>query len=322
MNAMNTEKKASVAVLLPCYNEAITIGKVVKDFREAIPEAAIYVYDNNSTDDTVDIAEAAGAIVRSEPRQGKGNVIQTMFEQVDADVYIMADGDDTYPADAAPGMIDKINEGYDMVIGDRLSSTYFTENKRPFHNIGNRVVRGSINSLFHAHITDIMTGYRAFSFTFVKTYPVLSRGFEVETEMTIHSLDKNLKLYELPIQYRDRPAGSTSKLDTVGDGIKVLSTIFRLIREYKPLPFFGGAGVIAGVAGIACLIPIFVEFWHTGVVPRFPTFIGGVFLVLSALLLIATGVILDVLARKARQQYVLQANLISYLHRENSQKHL
>ena len=217
----------TVAVLLPCYNEEVTIGKVVRDFKASLPQADIYVYDNNSTDRTADIAASEGAIVRKEPRQGKGNVIRAMFEDIDADVYVMADGDDTYPADAAPAMVDKV----------RLSSTYFQENKRPFHNFGNRLVRGSINGLFHANVTDIMTGYRAFSFTFVKTYPVLSRGFEVETEMTIHSLNNNLRLFEMPIQYRDRPEGSVSKLDTVGDGIKVMSTIFRMIREYKPLPF-------------------------------------------------------------------------------------
>ena len=209
----------TVAVLLPCYNEEVTIGKVVRDFKASLPQADIYVYDNNSTDRTADIAASEGAIVRKEPRQGKGNVIRAMFEDIDADVYVMADGDDTYPADAAPAMVDKVLEGYDMVIGDRLSSTYFQENKRPFHNFGNRLVRGSINGLFHANVTDIMTGYRAFSFTFVKTYPVLSRGFEVETEMIIHSLNNNLRLFEMPIQYRDRPEGSVSKLDTVGDGI-------------------------------------------------------------------------------------------------------
>ncbi len=232
----------SVAVLLPCYNEEVTIGKVVRDFKASLPDATIYVYDNNSTDRTAEIAEAEGAIVRREPRQGKGNVIRAMFEDIDADVYVMADGDDTYPADAAPAMVAKVLEGYDMVIGDRLSSTYFQENKRPFHNFGNRLVRGSINGLFGAHVTDIMTGYRAFNFTFVKTYPVLSRGFEVETEMTIHSLNNNLRLFEMPIQYRDRPEGSVSKLDTVGDGIKVMSTIFRMIREYKPLPLLRRIG--------------------------------------------------------------------------------
>ena len=250
----------TVAVLLPCYNEEVTIGKVVRDFKASLPQADIYVYDNNSTDRTADIAASEGAIVRKEPRQGKGNVIRAMFEDIDADVYIMSDGDDTYPADAAPAMVDKLLEGYDMVIGDRLSSTYFQENKRPFHNFGNRLVRDSINGLFHANVTDIMTGYRAFSFTFVKTYPVLSRGFEVETEMTIHSLNNNLRLFEMPIQYRDRPEGSVSKLDTVGDGIKVMSTIFRMIREYKPLPFFGGLGAILGIIGIVLCGSVTVDF--------------------------------------------------------------
>ena len=220
-----------IAVLIPCYNESQTIAKVVKDYREALPEATIYVYDNNSSDHTDEIAREAGAVVRYEYQQGKGNVIRSMFRDIDAECYVMTDGDDTYPAEDARKLADQILQGKaDMVIGDRLSSTYFQENKRPFHNFGNRLVRGSINGLFGAHVTDIMTGYRAFNFTFVKTYPVLSRGFEVETKMTIHSLNNNLRLFEMPIQYRDRPEGSVSKLDTVGDGIKVMSTIFRMIR--------------------------------------------------------------------------------------------
>ena len=302
----------SIAVLLPCYNEEATIGKVVRDFKAALPDAAIYVYDNNSTDRTAEIAAAEGAIVRKEPRQGKGNVVRAMFEDIDADVYVMADGDDTYPADAAPAMVEKVLEGYDMVIGDRLSSTYFQENKRPFHNFGNRLVRGSINHLFRAHVTDIMTGYRAFSFTFVKTYPVLSRGFEVETEMTIHSLNNNLRLYEMPIQYRDRPEGSVSKLDTVGDGIRVMSTIFRMIREYKPLPFFGGLGLIIGIVGIVLCGTVTFEFAKTGVVTHFPTLIGAVMLVIAGLLLIIAGIILDVMAKNDRKTFVLDTNKIAY----------
>ncbi len=302
----------SIAVLLPCYNEEATIGKVVRDFKAALPDAAIYVYDNNSTDRTAEIAAAEGAIVRKEPRQGKGNVVRAMFEDIDADVYVMADGDDTYPADAAPAMVEKVLEGYDMVIGDRLSSTYFQENKRPFHNFGNRLVRGSINGLFGAHVTDIMTGYRAFNFTFVKTYPVLSRGFEVETEMTIHSLNNNLRLYEMPIQYRDRPEGSVSKLDTVGDGIKVMSTIFRMIREYKPLPFFGGLGLIIGIVGIVLCGTVTFEFAKTGVVTHFPTLIGAVMLVIAGLLLIIAGIILDVMAKNDRKTFVLDTNKIAY----------
>lgn len=303
---------SSIAVLLPCYNEEVTIGKVVRDFKNSLPDATIYVYDNNSTDRTAEIAEAEGAIVRKEPRQGKGNVIRAMFEDIDADVYVMADGDDTYPADAAPAMVAKVLEGYDMVIGDRLSSTYFQENKRPFHNFGNRLVRGSINGLFNAHVTDIMTGYRAFNFTFVKTYPVLSRGFEVETEMTIHSLNNNLRLYEMPIQYRDRPEGSVSKLDTVGDGIKVMSTIFRMIREYKPLPFFGGLGLIIGIVGIVLCGTVTFEFAKTGVVTHFPTLIGAVMLVIAGLLLIIAGIILDVMAKNDRKTFVIDTNKIAY----------
>ena len=302
----------SIAVLLPCYNEEATIGKVVRDFKAALPDAAIYVYDNNSTDRTAEIAAAEGAIVRKEPRQGKGNVVRAMFEDIDADVYVMADGDDTYPADAAPAMVEKVLEGYDMVIGDRLSSTYFQENKRPFHNFGNRLVRGSINGLFGAHVTDIMTGYRAFNFTFVKTYPVLSRGFEVETEMTIHSLNNNLRLFEMPIQYRDRPEGSVSKLDTVGDGIKVMSTIFRTIREYKPLPFFGGLGLIIGIVGIVLCGTVTFEFAKTGVVTHFPTLIGAVMLVITGLLLIIAGIILDVMAKNDRKTFVIDTNKIAY----------
>ena len=238
-----------------------------------------------------------------------------MFEDIDADVYVMADGDDTYPADAAPAMVDKVLEGYDMVIGDRLSSTYFQENKRPFHNFGNRLVRDSINGLFHANVTDIMTGYRAFSFTFVKTYPVLSRGFEVETEMTIHSLNNNLRLFEMPIQYRDRPEGSVSKLDTVGDGIKVMSTIFRMIREYKPLPFFGGLGLIIGIVGIVLCGTVTFEFAKTGVVTHFPTLIGAVMLVITGLLLIIAGIILDVMAKNDRKTFVIDTNKIAYTKR-------
>ncbi|PKD09081.1 glycosyltransferase family 2 protein [Bifidobacterium longum] len=302
----------SIAVLLPCYNEEATIGKVVRDFKAALPDAAIYVYDNNSTDRTAEIAATEGAIVRKEPRQGKGNVVRAMFEDIDADVYVMADGDDTYPADAAPAMVEKVLEGYDMVIGDRLSSTYFQENKRPFHNFGNRLVRGSINGLFGAHVTDIMTGYRAFNFTFVKTYPVLSRGFEVETEMTIHSLNNNLRLFEMPIQYRDRPEGSVSKLDTVGDGIKVMSTIFRMIREYKPLPFFGGLGLIIGIVGIVLCGTVTFEFAKTGVVTHFPTLIGAVMLVITGLLLIIAGIILDVMAKNDRKTFVIDTNKIAY----------
>ena len=227
----------------------------------------------------------------------------------------MADGDDTYPAEAAPAMVGKILEGYDMVIGDRLSSTYFQENKRPFHNFGNRLVRGSINLMFQARVTDIMTGYRAFNFSFVKTYPCLSKGFEVETEMTIHSLDRNLRLYEMPVQYRDRPEGSTSKLDTVGDGIKVMSTIFRMIREYKPLPFFGWLGVILAIIGVLLAIPIFTAFWKTGQVSRFPTLFGSFFIILMGVQFIVTGIILDVIAKRDRKDFIESSNSFTYMRR-------
>ena len=312
---MFENNQPSVAVLLPCFNEEVTIGKVVRDFKAALPDATVYVYDNNSTDRTAEIARTRGAIVKYEPRQGKGNVCRQMFRDIDADCYLMVDGDDTYPADAAPAMVSKVLDGYDMVIGDRLSSTYFQENKRPFHNFGNRLVRGSINGLFNAHVTDIMTGYRAFSFTFVKTYPVLSRGFEVETEMTIHSLNNNLRLYEMPIQYRDRPAGSVSKLDTVGDGIKVMSTIFRMIREYKPLPFFGTIGLLIGAIGILLCGGVTYEFSKTGLVARFPTLIGAIMLVIVGLLLFATGIILDVIAKNDRKTFITDTNQFAYLRR-------
>ena len=306
----------TIAVLIPCYNESRTIEKVVADWKQALPEAAIYVYDNNSSDATDELARKAGAIVRYEYQQGKGNVIRRMFREIDAEVYLMVDGDDTYPAEAAPEMVRKIVEQQaDMVVGDRLSSTYYTENKRPFHNFGNRLVRGSINVLFGSHVTDIMTGYRAFSFAFVKTYPVLSRGFEVETEMTIHSLNNNLRLYEMPIQYRDRPEGSVSKLDTVGDGIKVLSTIFRMIREYKPLPFFGGLGIIIAVIGFALTLSVTFEFWNTGMVARFPTLIGAVMLVIAGLLFVVSGIILDVIAKNNRKTFIIESNKITLLWR-------
>ena len=251
----NDSKK--IAVLIPCYNESKTIEKVVKDYKEVLPEADIYVYDNNSTDGTDEIARKAGAIVKYEYRQGKGNVIRSMFKDIDADCYLMIDGDDTYPKENAREMCDFVlNKGADMVVGDRLSSTYFTENKRPFHNIGNRLVRWLINSLFKGHINDIMTGYRAFSYEFVKTFPVLSKGFEIENEMTIHALDKNMYVEELPVEYRDRPAGSVSKLNTYSDGFKVLKTIARLFKEYKPMIFFGLISLLFLIISIILFIMI------------------------------------------------------------------
>lgn len=298
-----------IAVLIPCYNESKTIAKVVKDYKEVLPEADIYVYDNNSVDETDKIAKEAGAIVRYERRQGKGNVIRSMFHQIDADCYLMIDGDDTYPAENARQMCDEVlSGGADMVIGDRLSSTYFEENKRPFHNIGNVTVRYLINKLFHSNVRDIMTGYRAFSRDFVKMFPVLSKGFEIETEMTIHALDKNMLLKEIPVTYRDRPAGSVSKLNTYSDGMKVIFTIFRLFRDYKPLLFFSCISLGLLVLAAILFAPVFYEYLQTGLVPRYPTLIVSGFVVLLAMLLWACGLILEVLVKKHRQMFEILRN--------------
>ena len=302
---MKKEDK-KIAVLIPCYNESETIEKVVKDYKKALPEADIYVYDNNSTDGTDDIARKAGAIVRYEHRQGKGNVIRTMFREIDADCYLMIDGDDTYPAESASKMCDEVLENdVDMVIGDRLSSTYFEENKRPFHNFGNRLVRGLINTLFKSNVRDIMTGYRAFSYDFVKTFPVLSKGFEIETEMTIHALDKNFQLKEIPIEYRDRPAGSVSKLNTYSDGFKVLRTIARLFKEYKPMAFFGIISLILVIISIVMVVPVFHEYFITGLVRRFPTLIFSGIVFIIGILLWVCGIMLDVIAKKDKQLFEL-----------------
>ena len=296
-----------IAVLLPCYNEASTIAKVVTDFRAALPEADIYVYDNNSTDGTAQVAQQAGAIVRHEPVQGKGNVIRRMFREVEADCYLMADGDDTYPAEQARQMVSPILEEHvDMVIGDRLSSTYFEQNKRPFHNGGNRMVRWLIRRFWHTDIHDIMTGYRAFSRTFVKNFPVMSGNFEIETEMTIHALDRRFLLREVPVAYRDRPQGSVSKLNTFSDGISVLKTIVLLYKEYRPLRFFSWLAALLTLAGVLLLIPVLVEYFHTGLVPRFPTLIVSMFLLLAALLSLFTGLCLDVIVTKDRKNYELR----------------
>ncbi|HIV18730.1 MAG TPA: glycosyltransferase [Candidatus Merdivicinus intestinigallinarum] len=299
-----------VAVLIPCYNEEKTIGKVVADYKAALPEADIYVYNNNSTDRTAEIAEKAGAIVRNEYRQGKGNVVRSMFRQIDADCYLMIDGDDTYPAENARDMVEYVLSGQaDMVIGDRLSSTYFTENKRPFHNMGNVLVRKLINWLFHSNINDIMTGYRAFSKAFVKGFPVLSRGFEIETEMSIHAVDKNFLLKEIPVTYRDRPDGSESKLNTYSDGFKVLKTIFRLFREYRPLAFFSAFALLFLLITLILFLPVFVDYLRTGLVDRVPTLVvSGVFGTCS-LLSFLVGVILDVVVKKDRQMYEILMNL-------------
>ncbi len=301
-----------IAVLIPCFNESVTIGKVVRDYKETLPEAVIYVYDNNSSDGTDRIAKEAGAIVRYEHRQGKGNVIRSMFRDIEAECYLMIDGDDTYPAEDARSMIDLVlNKGVDMVIGDRLSSTYFAENKRPFHNSGNLIVRGLINRLFGSNVKDIMTGYRAFSWLFVKSFPVLSKGFEIETEMTIHALDKNFLLEEVPVSYRDRPVGSESKLNTVSDGVKVLKTIMNLFRDYKPLLFFSALSLLCVTFALALFIPVLLEYFATGLVLRFPTLIVSGVLATIGILLWICGLILHVTVKKHRQLYEILLNQIS-----------
>ncbi len=307
-------RRDKIAVLIPCYNESKTIGKVVRDLKEALPEAVVYVYDNNSTDGTDEIAKEAGAVVRYEYRQGKGNVIRSMFREIEADCYLMLDGDDTYPAEAAAELCSLVLEKKaDMAVGDRLSSTYFTENKRPFHNLGNRLVRWLINTLFHNKIRDIMTGYRAFSYEFVKTFPVLSRGFEIETEMTIHAVDKNFLIQEIPIQYQDRPEGSQSKLNTYSDGFRVLKTIAVLFKEYHPAVFFDACAILFFAASVGLSIPVLADYFATGQVPRFPSLIvAGVFLTI-ALLLWASGLILQVIVKKHRQLFELFMNQIHEL---------
>ncbi len=315
---MNDKK---IAVLIPCYNEAVTIEKVVRDFHAVLPDADIYVYDNNSTDDTAKIAEKVGAIVRREYRQGKGNVIRTMFREIDADCYIMTDGDDTYPAEYAREMAELVLSGRaDMVIGDRLSATYFEENKRPFHNFGNSLVRGFINTLWTRQkakkILDVMTGYRAFSPLFVKSFPILSQGFEIETEMTIHALDKNFLIESLPVNYRDRPAGSFSKLNTYVDGVKVLMTIFNLYRNYRPLKFFGAVALVLMILALIMFLPILAEFLQTGLVPRFPTLIVSGLIAVTSILSAMCGLILDTIAVNARKDFELKMNLLKLMSRK------
>ncbi len=291
-----------IAVLLPCYNEEKTVGKVVRDYKNALPEAVVYVYDNNSCDGTAAKAREAGAIVRHEYQQGKGNVIRRMFREINAECYIMADGDDTYPAECAREMADKVlSQNVDMVVGDRLSSTYFTENKRLFHNFGNALVRRSINLLFQSDIKDIMTGYRAFSYQFVKTFPVLSGGFEIETEMSIHAIDKRMQVENVVIEYRDRPHGSESKLNTYSDGIKVLGTIIRLFRNYRPFIFYGILSFLLSMISIAFFIPVFMEYIYTGEVPKIPTLIVCGFVLLAAIQSFFSGMMLSNIQQKNRQ---------------------
>ena len=309
MVSREKESLDKIAVLIPCYNEEKTVEKVVRDFREVLPEAVIYVYDNNSSDRTVELAEKAGAVVRHEYTQGKRNVIRRMFREIDAEVYVMTDGDDTYPAEFAREMVDKVLEHQaDMVVGDRLSSTYFTENKRPFHNFGNSLVRGTINRLFHTEIKDIMTGYRAFSYQFVKTFPVLSKGFEIETEMTIHAADKNMQVDNVIIEYRDRPEGSESKLNTYSDGAKVLMSIAKLYRNYKPMNFFGLLALVLAVMSIGFFIPVLMEYIATGLVPKFPTLIACGFAMMAAIQSVFAGLVLSAGAQRSRQEF--EMNLI------------
>ena len=310
-----------IAVLIPCYNEEKTIGKVVRDAKAALPESTIYVYDNNSTDRTVEIAREAGAVIKHEYMQGKGNVIRRMFREIDAESYIMVDGDDTYPMEFAGEMVDKVlNHNADMVVGDRLSSTYFTENKRPFHNFGNSIVRGSINQLFGCDIKDIMTGFRAFSYQFVKTFPVMSKGFEIETEMTIHAVSNNMQVENVIVEYRDRPEGSESKLNTYSDGIKVIMTIIRLYREYKPFGFFGILSLLLMAVSVGFFVPVLLDYMHTGLVAKFPTLIVCCFVALSAVQSFFSGMILQNIAQKNRKEFEMDLNMLYRHFGEDSEK--
>ena len=300
-----------IAVLIPCYNEEKTIEKVVTDVKNALPEATIYVYDNNSTDRTAQLAREAGAVIRQEYAQGKGNVIRRMFREIDAQCYLMVDGDDTYPLDCAREMVNQVLERHaDMVVGDRLSSTYFTENKRPFHNFGNSLMRTCINSLFRADIKDIMTGYRAFSYEFVKTFPVFSKGFEIETEMTIHAVNYNMQVENVIVEYRDRPEGSVSKLNTFRDGMRVIRKMMQLYKNYKPLKCFGLIAALFVVAAVILFAPILLEYLETGLVPRFPTLIVCGFLVMAAIQAFFSGMVLDVQVAKDHRDFEYRLNKI------------
>ena len=307
-----------IAVLIPCYNESQTVGKVVEDWKRELPEATIYVYDNNSSDDTAEIAENAGAVVRYEYQQGKGNVIRRMFREIDAECYVMIDGDDTYPAEFGRQMVSKVLErGVDMVVGDRLSSTYFEENKRPFHNFGNSLVRGATNRLFKSNIRDIMTGYRAFSYQFAKTFPVLSKGFEIETEMSIHAVEKNMLVENVIIEYRDRPEGSESKLNTYSDGMRVLATIARLYKNYKPFRFFGMLALLLLIISAAMFVPVLATYIRTGLVPNFPTLIVSGFVALTAIQSLFAGLILTTLVEKDRQDFEFKLQIIQKSRKED-----
>lgn len=309
-----------IAVLIPCYNEEKTIEKVVRDAITALPEATVYVYDNNSSDRTVELARNAGAVIRHEYMQGKGNVIRRMFREIEARCYVMVDGDDTYPMEYAREMVEKVlDHNADMVVGDRLSSTYFTENKRPFHNFGNSLVRGSINQLFDCDIKDIMTGYRAFGYQFVKTFPVMSKGFEIETEMTIHAVNNNMQVENVIVEYRDRPQGSVSKLNTYADGFRVIKTIIRLFREYKPFRFFALLAFVLFALAVGFFMPVLVEYCETGLVAKFPTLIVCGFVSLAAVQSFFAGMILNNIAQRDRKDFEL--NLIR-MHMENEELHV
>lgn len=306
-----------IAVLIPCFNESHTIQTVISDWKKALPEAVIYVYDNNSTDHTDEIARQAGAVVRYERQQGKGNVVRTMFREIDAECFIMVDGDNTYPADSARAMADQVlNNHADMVVGDRLSSTYFTENKRLFHNFGNSLVRAAINRLFQSDIRDILTGCRAFSYSFVKTFPVLSKGFEIETEMSIHAVDKNMHIGNIVIDYRDRPKGSQSKLQTIPDGFRVLKTILMLYKDYKPMRFFGWISGLLFCLSTVFFIPVLLEYWKTGLVPHFPTLIVCGFCALAALLSLFSGMVLDTIIQKDKQSFEFRLQIVNELYQQ------
>ena len=310
-----------IAVLIPCYNEEKTIAKVVADAKAALPEAVVYVYDNNSTDRTVETAQAAGAVIRHEYVQGKGNVIRRMFREVEARCYIMVDGDDTYPMEFAPQMVDQVlHYNADMVVGDRLSSTYFSENKRPFHNMGNSLVRSSINRLFDCEVKDIMTGFRAFSYGFVKTFPVLSKGFEIETEMTIHAVYNHMQIGNVIVDYRDRPQGSVSKLNTYSDGFRVLGTIFRLYRDYKPFGFFSILALLLAVISVLFFIPVLLEYFATGLVLKFPTLIVCGFVMLAAIQSFFAGLMLSNMAQKNRRDFEYRFNLVCEKERRRRDK--
>lgn len=314
-----TKEKKEIALLIPCYNEEQTIEKVINDFKRETPFVEIYVYNNNSTDNTKELAIKAGAVVKDEYLQGKGNVVRSMFQDIDADVYVMVDGDDTYPAEEVNTLIEPVLEGKaDMVVGDRLSSTYYTENKRPFHNFGNSLVKGLINFLFKSNINDVMTGYRAFSKEYVKTMPVMSNGFQIETEMTVFALVNNMKVVQVPITYRDRPEGSFSKLNTLSDGRKVLITLFNLFKDNRPFLLFGILSLIVFVVGLVVGIPVISEFIKTSYITKVPSAVLAAALMLNAFLLFSVGIILD--AIKNEKRYLFECHKNEIINRINKEK--